>query len=1827
MSAGDLIIELEELGVRLWEESGQLRFRAPQGVMTADRVAALKAAKQDVLAALRAGDDAVVLTSRPTQWHEPFPLTDVQAAYLLGRRDNFSYGGVGCHGYGELSYPELDVPRLERAWQALVARHDMLRAVIDISGSQRVLPEVADYRVEVADLADAAEEDAEDEVLATRAELESKVYPPDEWPLFELRVTHTPTRSVLHLSIDFLICDFVSIQVLLDQLHLLYADPERVLPPLQVTFRDYLLAEKALRSGSRYSTDRDYWWGRVDDLPPAPELPVVARPSSSGRARFHRWQSTLTPDEWTALKGRASTYGVTPSVAVLSAYAEVIGRWSRQPAFTLNLTLLNRLPMHPQVDELVGDFTSVNLLAVRRTEGSTLAERATATQARLWQDMDHRLCSGVEVIREIARRDGAAAALMPVVFTSGIGLAAEPDPTIPTGEMVHGGSQTPQVWIDCQNAERDGGLATNWDVRDGVFPPGLVDDMFTAYADLLRAMAADDVVWRASSPVALPSGQAERRTAYNDTDGPVPTGLLHEGVLAQAIRTPERIAVTSTDRTVTYGELLRRATAVTRRLREDAVRPGDVVAVVMDKGVEQVAAVLGILMAGAAYLPVDTNQPPVRRDLVLDTAEAVGVLSQSWVIEGTEWPAGRTPVAVDELEPVDAPTVLPAPLAEPDHLAYVIYTSGSTGRPKGVMIDHRGALNTVVDINSRFGLTEDDRVVGLANLGFDLSVWDVFGTLSVGGRLVLPDPTRRGDPSHWCDLLVDAGVTVWNSVPAQLQMLVDYLESVPEEHVDTLRLAMLSGDWIPVTLPDRARTRIPGLTVTSLGGATEASIWSIGYPITEVDPEWPSIPYGRPLTNQTCHVLDAALRDCPEWAVGELYIGGIGVAMGYQGDATRTAERFVVDPHTRRRLYRTGDLGRFLPDGVIEFLGREDSQVKIRGHRIELAEVHSALLAHPAVASAVVLVDGDQPLERRLVAAVEPGVRDGAEARDAEFTQGLHAAAVRAGERVRLGVDAERVAEFAVQMDDTALLAMVHTLRGEGLFAGPSDEHTLDDILATARVSAKHHRLIRRWLGGLTRHGYLRRDPVTGRYACLRQVSAQDVAQAWQRTERMAAEVNHGADLIKYFRVATEHLPELMREDLDPVQLLFPEGRLDIHESAYNENVLSRYLNGLTVAACRHIAESEHPADRPLRLLEVGAGVGGTSIDLIPALDGLDVDYLFTDVSQFFMNKAEERFAQYPWVRYGTFDMNTDYRAQGFAPTTFDVIVCANVMHYARHAGHALARLRELLTPGGCLVFIETTKDNYQILTSMEFLFDATNNDFDDIRHGRDQTFIAHPEWETLLAEAGAHTALCLPGPDDPLARVGMYTFVARFNSDRAPLEISDLTGHLAARLPEYMVPGQVQVVDAIPTTANGKVDRKTVAGWLARRTGERSAVGGGQPRGEVETRLSALWCEILKVPELGRDDDFFTLGGDSLLAAQLVTQVLDRIPEAEGVFFDSLLQVVLQGASVASLAAHLTGEHGDADATQAPAASPLVALGGDGSATPVVLVHGGAGDLAGYRDLAARLAERGPVLGITLSDPAPYLAADVDSLVERVAGTYARRLLAEGHTSVHLAGYGFGGTLASEVARQFTESGGDVVALTVVAAYPPPYDVADDLLAEHLFARSLGVDPTVLGYPGTDEMESLVAEVRANTPDVVADGSLAAVGDAGPAEAVTALRELAECPSAERLAAIAEAVAVLGGGMSPGEAVDRFSVFRHSLRAAGRYRPAPYLGDMTLVRPGTAEGQPLFTEDMSSYWREVCLGDLHEVDVDALGADELPADAVDAVAAVLLAAAGEVAA
>ncbi|MCT9935411.1 condensation domain-containing protein, partial [Planotetraspora sp. A-T 1434] len=398
---------------------------------------------KDFAALLRPGAPATAtapLEPDPANRYEPFDPTDVQRAYWLGRSAEFALGAVGSHWYWEFDGADVDVDRLERAWNLLIARHEMLRAVFDADGRQRIQQAVPYVTIPVTD-------GGEDELAEMRERLSARIPDPGRWPLAAIEAVRQGDQVRIAFSFDFIVLDALSIVIVFTELAALYADPGAALPPLGVSFRDYLL------SIAPDPADQDYWADRLAELPPPPELPLAVDPGQIGTPRFTRREVKIDAEQWKALRERAREHGVTPASVLATAYAEVLAAWSAQPSLTLNLTLFDRRDVHPDIHRILGDFTSLLLVPHRPQTGDTVVDLVRGLQERIWDGMEHGSVSAIWVLRELARRTGSPMASMPVVFTSALGVSDELAGELPFGRQIWGISQTPQVWLDCQVTE------------------------------------------------------------------------------------------------------------------------------------------------------------------------------------------------------------------------------------------------------------------------------------------------------------------------------------------------------------------------------------------------------------------------------------------------------------------------------------------------------------------------------------------------------------------------------------------------------------------------------------------------------------------------------------------------------------------------------------------------------------------------------------------------------------------------------------------------------------------------------------------------------------------------------------------------------------------------------------------------------------------------------------------------------------------------------------------------------------------------------------------------------------------------------------------------------------------------------------------------------------------------------------------------------------------------------------------------------------------------------------------------------------------------------
>jgi amino acid adenylation domain-containing protein len=873
----------------------------------------------------------------------------------------------------------LDVDALERSLGEIVRRHEALRTVFaERDGTPRqVIAPFGGFTLPVEDLSGLGAADREAAVGRRAGEEAGRVFDLSAGPLFRAALLRVGAEDhVLLLSMHHAVSDGWSMGVLYRELAALYEayreGGESPLPELAVQYADYAAWQREQLRGEALDRQLTYWKERLAGAPELLELPTDRPRPAVQTYRGATVPVDLPLDLLERLQALGRSEGATLYMTLLGAFQVLLSKYSGSEDIVVGSPIAGRT--RKEVEELIGFFVNSMVLRTDLSGDPSFREVLGRVRQATLGAYEHQAVPFEKLVAELQpERSLSHSPLFQVMFTlqnAGGGAALPGLEVSAVEEELASAKFDLSLMLTATARGLRGGLNYSTDL----FERGTVDRMVGQLVRVLEQVAADADV-RLSRLELL--GDAERALVlreWNRTEAEVPADrCIHELFEAQAARTPAAVALRFEEESLTYRELNERANRLAHHLVRLGVGPEVRVGLCMERSLEMVVSIMAVLKAGGAYVPLDPGYPAERLAYVLDDSAVPLVLVQAALRGILPAREGVGVLEVDALaERLAAePAENPAGGAGPDSLAYVIYTSGSTGRPKGVMNQHRGVVNRLVWMQAHFGIGADDVVLQKTPFGFDVSVWEFFWPLQQGARLVVARPDGHRDPAYLRDVIEREGVTTMHFVPAMLQ---PFVEAVEAGRCASLRDVVCSGEALPPALVRRFYDRFTGpVLLTNLYGPTEAAV-DVSCWTCPRDGAADVVPIGRPVWNTTLYVLDPAMRPVPVGTPGELYIGGVQVARGYHARPALTAERFVPDPFSVQggaRLYRTGDRARWRADGGIEYLGRVDFQVKIRGLRIEPGEIESALRDHPEVRDALVVARTEGG-EKRLAGYVIP---------------------------------------------------------------------------------------------------------------------------------------------------------------------------------------------------------------------------------------------------------------------------------------------------------------------------------------------------------------------------------------------------------------------------------------------------------------------------------------------------------------------------------------------------------------------------------------------------------------------------------------------------------------------------------------------------------------------------------------------------------------------------------------------------------------------------------------------------------------------------------------
>lgn len=881
----------------------------------------------------------------------------------------------------------LDQSALRRALNEIVRRHEMLRTTFPSEAGhakQRVDPpfEPALPCEDLTHVPESARPQYLDERLHTEAQC---IFSLERGPLFAAHLFRlAPTEHVFQFTIHHIAFDGWSSGVLNGELVTLYAAYAEgkpcPLPELPIQYGDFSIWQQQQQtSASKYKSDLDFWTRELSGLPSL-DLPTDRPRPPVQSFRGARVEFELPRALTDAISLACQREDVTPYMYFLGAFAALLSRYAGQDDIGVGSPIANRSRV--ETEGLIGFFANTIVLRADLSGDPTFRELLGRIRTRSLAAFQHQDLPFEQLVNELAPvRDTSRNPLFQVMLVlqnaplkvrSIAGLEC-------SGEEIQSKTSKFDLWL--QFAHIGETWTATFEYSTDLFDESTILRLSRHLVKVLEAVTADTE--KRLSAVDLLDEVERRRVLveFNDTSRDYGTEhLLHELIEAQVKRSPDRVAVAYEGERLTYATLDERANRLANYLVEAGVQPDTVVGVYAERSVNMVVALLGVLKSGGAYVPLDPSYPDERLETMIRDTAAPVLLTERGLPAALQARLGEALPRLVDLqdwgEIADSPAEPPAVAMSDDHLAYVIYTSGSTGQPKGAMNTHRGICNRLLWMQEAYGLGQDDRILQKTPFSFDVSVWEFFWPLITGAQLVIARPEGHKDPSYLIDRITSERVTTLHFVPSMLQATLDHPQFA---ECQSLRRVLSSGESLPAEFRDRFFAKLPATELHNLYGPTEAAVDVTSWQCLK-DHTSLVVPIGKPIANTQIYILDEQGQPTPIGVPGELHIGGVNVGRGYLNRSELTAERFVPDPFhadgaargstpSHAKLYKTGDRARWLPSGNIEFIGRLDSQVKLRGQRLELGEIEHALRSHDQISDAAVLVRADGAAERKQLAA------------------------------------------------------------------------------------------------------------------------------------------------------------------------------------------------------------------------------------------------------------------------------------------------------------------------------------------------------------------------------------------------------------------------------------------------------------------------------------------------------------------------------------------------------------------------------------------------------------------------------------------------------------------------------------------------------------------------------------------------------------------------------------------------------------------------------------------------------------------------------------------
>ena len=893
--------------------------------------------------------------------YEPFPMKDMQKAYLIGRRLEMELGGEPTHAYCEILCDEYDHKRFLDAVQKLIDRFEILRYKFNEDATQQLTEGKVTLNIPVSDISKLNCETQEKYLAKKREEVFEHKFDISTPPLIYFEVTLTGDgKAVIHFCHDGLVVDGWSHEILVRILDEFYCGCDSEIPKLKASYRDYCEYLTELKTTEPYKQDREFWLKWSENMPDNPDMRLLKNADEIQNVKTRQVIRSFNGSIYEKLKEYAKKHNVSPFSILMTIYGKAVARCCGKQRFLLNIPMAKRPPIADDIWEMIGECSGFMLYDFYNKADEKFIDAVKRNHGTLVELLDHDKYSGVEFVGELQQRfKGRIVA--PMVFTSTIDVAHTQTNKL---KKVYSKTHTSQVWIDAVLMHSDENIILIMDCVDEMIPYETGEFIADAFIAMIELLEKDENELSNCVSVPLNKKSMDVINRINDTDKPLTQNTVGELLKESFERSPDNIAVIDETAEYSYKELYSLCGNIAGAIKDISANVG----VFMNRGYMAIAAEVACVLGNHPYMPIEPDMSPgeiaacIRNaDIKLIITDSDNESKLSKVYEGKIIDILQIPQSESGEDNYRK--------AAPNDVAYIINTSGTTGIPKSICISNEGLAECLIETNRRFDIDQDDCVIAITNFCHDMSKFDIFGMLAAGGRIAVTSHDKQKDPVHWMQLIEKGNVTLWNSVPALLEMFLEYGFDIPSSAAANIRLIFSGGDWVRPALAQKAMNELKNCRFVSVGGPSETTLWNICHEVTKEDIADNIIPYGRPFPNTKYHILGENMELCPIGTEGTMYVEGIGVALGYIGNEEETEKKFIY--LNGKCLYNTGDRGYYREDGNIIFCGRNDLQIKINGKRIELSGISKQMESYEGVRTAAAVFDKEALIIRAYYTADE----------------------------------------------------------------------------------------------------------------------------------------------------------------------------------------------------------------------------------------------------------------------------------------------------------------------------------------------------------------------------------------------------------------------------------------------------------------------------------------------------------------------------------------------------------------------------------------------------------------------------------------------------------------------------------------------------------------------------------------------------------------------------------------------------------------------------------------------------------------------------------------